>query len=375
MHIAPHYREAIWKKLLNHPDWEVHFYYGDCLNGIKSIDFEKDDFYPYKDRLHKVKNYWWKKEILLWQTNVISECLKGKFDYAVFTSEMSRPSTWIAATICRLRRIKVVFWAHGLYGNEKGLKLRLKKIFFRLPHKFILYERRAKKILVNHGFSPDNLYVVFNSLDYEAQKLLFEQIQSTERNGSLDFIDNPQLPIVIFIGRLTKVKKLNLLIEAINQVNHETPKVNLLIIGDGPERGKLEEIGERGLKNRWVYFTGACYDEQKTAQFLSMADLCVSPGDVGLSGIHSLSFGTPVGTHDNMFNQMPEAEAVQEGFNGFFFKENDVNDLQLKIENWITIADREKMRENSREIIDKYYNPYYQQTVFERLFSDEKPEI
>lgn len=375
MHIAPHYREAIWKQLLVYNKWETHFYYGDCLNGIKPIDFQQEDFSAYQNRLHKVKNFWWRKEILLWQSNVISECLKGGFDFAVFTSEMSRASTWIAATICRFRGIKVIFWAHGLYGDEKGLKLRLKKFFYRLPHKFVLYERRAKKILIKHGFSPDNLYVVFNSLDYDTQKVLFDKIHRMKRNGTFESLKNPDLPVVIFIGRLTKVKKLHLLIEAINQINSRETKVNLMIIGDGPEKSNLVEIGETGVQNKWIHFTGACYDEEIIAKYLYMSDLCVSPGDVGLTGIHSLSFGTPVGTHDNMFNQMPEAEAVQENYNGFFFKENDVTDLKNKIEYWINNSDRELTRTNSRDIIDKYYNPSYQLSVFKRVFSDEKPEL
>ena len=72
---------------------------------------------------------------------------------------------------------------------------------------------------------------------------------------------------------------------------------------------------------------------------------------------------------------MPEAEAIEDGYNGFFFKENDVNDLRVKIEKWINNMDRNLLRERSHEIIDKYYNPYYQLTVFERVFAGEKPEL
>lgn len=375
MHIAPHYRWPIWKVLLNKTDWDVHFFYGDCLNGVKAIDFEKDGFLSNKNQLHQVKNIWWKKEILIWQTRVISECCKRKFDYAVFTSEMSRASTWIAAAICRLRGISVVFWAHGLYGNETGIKLTLKKIFYRLPHKFLMYERRGKKILTQHGFSPDNLYVVFNSLDYDTHKQLRQKLHGLRKTDVFPFFDNPMSPVLIFIGRLTKVKKIDMLLQAVDQINSEIPRVNLVVMGDGPERKKLEDIGKKGLKEKWLHFTGACYDEEVIGRYLSFSDLCVSPGDVGLTAIHALSFGTPVGTHDNMFNQMPEAEAIRHGYNGFFFKENDINDLKIKIEDWINNVDHILIKEKSYDIVDKYYNPHYQLTVFERLISGEKPEL
>ncbi len=119
------------------------------------------------------------------------------------------------------------------------------------------------------------------------------------------------------------MKKLDLLLEAINSINEETPKINLIIIGDGPERKDLEIKGISGIENQWLHFTGACYDEEEIGKYLSKSDLCVSPGNVGLTAVHSLSFGTPVCTHDNMSNQMPEAGAIQDGYNGFFFREND----------------------------------------------------
>lgn len=376
MHIAPHYRGPLWKAILENPALDAHFFFGDCLNGIEAINFEKNGFESKKDRLHKVKNYWWKRERLIWQTGVIKECCKNKFEYAVFTSEMSRPSTWIAAAICRLRGIKVIFWAHGLYGGEKGVKLALKKTFFRLAHKFLLYERRAKKVLVQNGFSPENLYVIFNSLDYDAHKLLQSSINKLTKNEVFSFLSKPSLPVVIFIGRLTKVKKLDMLFHAVNQINEKEIKINLIIMGDGPERRQLENIGKMGLKGKWLHFTGACYDEEVIGNYLSFSDLCVSPGDVGLTAIHALSFGTPVGTHDNMVNQMPEAEAIQHGHNGFLFKENDVNDLKNEIEEWLNRRiDREVLRQNSYEIIDKYYNPHYQLTVIERLVAGEPPEL
>lgn len=373
--LAPHYRGPIWSAILNHPDWDVNFFYGDSKTGIEGIDIEKGSFSSNKDRMHKVKNYWWKDKRIIWQSGVIRECCGPKFDYAFFTSEMSRPSSWIAAAICRLRGIQVVFWAHGLYGKEKGLKLWMKKIFFHLPNKFLMYERRGKEILIEHGFKPDNLYVVFNSLDYDAHKLLNQKLQGLDKEKVFSFFKDPSLPVLIFIGRLTKEKKLDMLLQAVNAINEKSPKVNLVVMGGGTERDKLEDMGKIGLENKWLHFTGPCYDEEVIGKYLSLSDLCVSPGNIGLTAIHSLSFGTPACTHDNMRNQGPEAAAIENGYNGFFFKENNVDDLRIKIKNWVKNTDRDLVRERSYEIVDKYYNPYYQITVFEQLFSGKKPEM
>jgi glycosyltransferase involved in cell wall biosynthesis len=73
---------------------------------------------------------------------------------------------------------------------------------------------------------------------------------------------------------------------------------------------------------------------------------------------------------------MPEAEAITDGFNGFYFQEGNLDDLKEKIENWFSKnLDRDQVRNDCYQIIDRYYNPYYQLKVFEQLVNNEKPEI
>lgn len=374
MNVASHYRGPLWSLILNHSDWDVHFYYGDNKIGIKTIDFESSLFASKKEKLHKVKNYW-KGEIIIWQKGIIKECLKSKFQYAVIVGEISRLSNWLAAVICKIRGIRVIVWAHGMYGNEKGLRLVLKKLFFNLADNILVYERRSKELLISSGINADKIHVMFNSLDYDTHKLLRHTYSGIQKKDLFPYLKDSSLPIMIFIGRLTKVKRLDMLLDALNQINIRLPKINLVIIGEGYERERLEEIGVGGVNNGWLYFTGECYDEVLIGKYLSMSDLCVSPGNVGLTAIHSLSYGTPVCTHDNMINQMPEAGAIQDGFNGFFFEEGNVTDLKNKIEGWVNNVDRDSVRVNSYQIIDKYYNPHYQLNVLNRIIKGEKPEI
>ncbi len=375
--IAPHYRASLWKKLLGDEKNEFHLFYGsNSPLGIQSIDFNSPDFLKFHEKLVEIGNIWGKKRILLWQKGVILRCATDEFDMAIFLGEMSCLSTWLAAIICRIRKIKVVFWGHGLYGNENKLKFSIRKIFYRLSNYHLLYERRAKKIMTEKGFHPDKLYVFFNSLNYDKHKLLRLEFKELHKSEVFPFLSDSSLPVIIFIGRLTAAKKLDMLLTAINQINTDSPHLNLVFIGDGSERTSLEISGKVGVEKGWLHFTGACYNEETIGRFLSKADLCVSPGNVGLTAIHSLSFGTPVCTHDNMKNQMPEAEAISEGYNGFFFKENDKDDLKMKIKRWLkTNPDREMVRNRCFEIIDNYYNPYFQLSVFSRLVNNEKPEI
>lgn len=375
--IAPLYRRTLWKLLLEVEKDEFHFYSG--INnklGIQLINFEEPAFKSYENRLNRIRNIWLQNKILIWQKGVLGPCFKDKFNFAIFLGEMYCLSTWIAAIICRFRGIKIIFWGHGIYGNEGILKLFFRKIFYGLASKHLLYERRAKRIMTKYGFNPDNLFVVFNSLAYDEHKKLRKQYQQLTKQDVFPFFKNPTLPVLVFIGRLTTIKKLELLLQAVIKININEPKINLVIIGDGPERANLEIIGRKMLYEECLYFTGACYKEEEIGRYLSSADLCVSPGNVGLTAIHSLSFGTPVCTHSNLKKQMPEAETIINGYNGFYFEENNVDDIIKKIKYWLkNNTDRKMIRQRCYEIIDQYYNPNYQLTVFNRMTNNEKPEV
>ena len=152
--------------------------------------------------------------IIIWQSKVIFQCLFSRYDTAVFLGEMTIISTWVAA-ICRLRRKKVIFWGHGLYGNERGKKL-VRITFYKLVHRHLLYENRARKLMGNSGFQLKNLLVIYNALDYE-RKRNFDYLESEKPNSLLnDFFKDKDLPILIFIGRLTK-QKIHLLIEVLER--------------------------------------------------------------------------------------------------------------------------------------------------------------
>ena len=88
-------------------------------------------------------------------------------DKAIFLGDAKVISTWIASLILRIRGTEVIFWTHGFYGKENFLKLFIRKLFYSLSNKFIVYERRGKKLMINNGFDPSKIYVIFNSLDFD----------------------------------------------------------------------------------------------------------------------------------------------------------------------------------------------------------------
>jgi glycosyltransferase involved in cell wall biosynthesis len=108
------------------------------------------------------------------------------------------------------------------------------------------------------------------------------------------------------------------------------------------------------------------------AELFYNANVCVSPGNVGLTAIHSLTFGCPVITHGNLPDQMPEFEAIRPGITGDFFKENDAYDLSEKIKKWISLNDaqRDETRNAAYKEIDQKWNIHYQINTIRKIINE-----
>ena len=173
---------------------------------------------------------------------------------------------------------------------------------------------------------------------------------------------------MIFIGRLTPIKRLDLLILALDLLHKRGSDYNLVFVGEGSEYTNLQRmIQEKDLSSR-VWFYGSCYDETVNAELIYNADLCIAPGNVGLTAMHSMVYGTPVMTHNDKAWQMPEFEAISAGQTGDFFIRNNVEDMANKIDLWFEKNKdiRERIRRNCFNEIDTFWTPAYQMNILKQ---------
>lgn len=261
---------------------------------------------------------------------------------------------------------KIYLWGHGWYGKENKLEAFIKRIIFKSVNGGIfLYGNYAKELMVKEGIPAEKLYVLHNSLNYDAQVVLRKCVKSSDIYMRHFENNNPN---IIFIGRLTEVKKLDQLVDALVILKNQDVNMNLTFIGDGSQRDFLEKrVNTLGLQDR-VWFYGACYDEKTNADFVYNADLCVAPGNIGLTAMHSMVFGTPVLSHNDFKWQMPEFEAIRPGITGDFFERDNVDDIARKIKKWFEVngSRREEIRHNCMHEIDTQWNPYFQIDVLKK---------
>lgn len=355
---AQHYRKGIFKELDSGLNCD--FYFGDKMDDVKKLDYkELEGFKGELTNIKLVGPFYWKKGVI--------QLLK-KYDNYIFLGEYYCLSTWLFLLLSFFLKNKIILWTHGWYGNESLLKKIYKKIFFYLGDEILLYGNYAKNIMIKEGFKSEKLKVIYNSLDYNSQCQVRVKLKETkvfEEHFKND------LPTILFIGRLTKVKKLDHILKAQKALKDKGQPVNVVFIGKGVEEENLEKIVKEFKTEKLTWFYGPCYDEGQIGNLIFNADICVSPGNVGLTALHSMVYGTPVITHDDFALQMPEFEAVLKGETGDFFKNNNINSLIKTIDEWLVIKkNRSEIREKCFKRIDDFFNPSYQFKIIKNVLNE-----
>lgn len=355
----PHYRTAVVKALDSSTQVEYSFYgSGQSHMNIPHADarsFRRFVAVGYHSMLGRI-----------WQGHAIRLACSKDFDALIYLADPNMLSTWFAASVARMRHVPLLFWGHGWRRQEPMAKRVARSIFYSLADKVLVYAERAKKLGIASGFPADKIVPVYNSLDVEQANAIMTRIE----NGSLksllpsSFFAHPDRPLIICTARLNANCDFPLLFAAASLLELRGLPVNILLVGDGPERAALEEMAR--LLGLAVHFYGACYDEEAVGQMIYHADITVSPGKIGLTAMHSLMYGTPIITHDNLDTQMPEVEAISHDVTGLLFREHDVDDLADRIAQWLGAArDRAAVRMAARQAISEKWNAHVQARIID----------
>lgn len=114
---------------------------------------------------------------------------------------------------------------------------------------------------------------------------------------------------VLFAGRLLANKNLELVVKAVDSLRSEWPNINCYIIGDGPERDRIEKMVETRRLHSNVHFLGFLEQHEEVLRYMAAADVFLLPSareGFGISVVEALATGTPVVTIDHPNNAASE---------------------------------------------------------------------
>ncbi len=201
-------------------------------------------------------------------------------------------SPFVYGAVARLwQPLRVVFTEHGRAhdGPPSWKRKFANQVFGRIPASIHAVSEDLKRHLVKEGFAPDRIDVIYNGIDPGGRPTAAEREAARAALGCA-----PTELVIGAVGRLDPVKDLPTLLEAFARVTSAHATARLVLIGDGPERARLESlVHERDLGGR-VSLAGYRRDVRA---LLPGLDLYVNSSifeGVSLTILEAMAAGLPV---------------------------------------------------------------------------------
>jgi len=280
------------------------------------------------------------------------QILFDDYNYVVLGLELKILSNLLIAVLCRIRKIKLIFWTHGYNVHLKEKNIRffvdrfVKTILMRMAFKILLYTEYGYKELIRWRIPARKIIILNNTINEKLYEFYITKFRTSEKIiGS----DKEKLKLAM-VGRLTKAKKIEILIDLVVLLRTSYPQVSALIIGDGPERERLEALAKvKGVEDRVVFY-GTINEPESLVPLLMKADMMVQPGAVGLSIVTSFICGLPFITFQDA-GHGPEIAYLKSDCNGYIGR--SLEDIkEWIIHNYSNKERMEKLRQGCFKVIE-----------------------
>ncbi len=189
-------------------------------------------------------------------------------------------------------KIPVVFHAHSTEWGRSGgqgseVVSHLENAIAQNSDKIVTVSYSMQEDLIKHGWQASKISVVWNGVDPDRYNPVNVQKQDAlairQKYGISD--DSNML---LFVGRLTWVKGVRNLLQAMPLVLKEYPNTKLVILGKGEEQTDVVETAERlNMRDNIIYRFDFVSESERILHY-SAADVCVFPSTYEPFGIVSL---------------------------------------------------------------------------------------
>lgn len=229
---------------------------------------------------------------------------------------------WLGRFVARKLNIPLVFTYHTLYeeyahyaplakGLTKKLAIKYSKDYCQACDMVVAPSKYVEKILRDYGITT-KIMTVSTGINIKPYR---------KKDGSWvrdKYGIGQEEKVLLFVGRLGQEKNASFLIEAFKQVCDSLSCVRLIMVGDGPEKDKLQQKVDSFSLHNQVIFAGKQRPEKVVDYYLA-SDLFVFPSTTetqGLVTLEAMAGGLPVVAVDAAGSSV----MVDDGLNGILVK-------------------------------------------------------
>jgi glycogen(starch) synthase len=261
-------------------------------------------------------------------------------------------------------KMPVIFHTHSTEWGRSGgagseVVSHLEGAMAQNANRIITVSYAMQQDLIRHGWPQSKISVVWNGVDaerYNPRKIQQEAVKGIREKYGIPNGWN----MLLFVGRLTWVKSVRNLLQAMPLVLKEYPNTKLVILGKGEEQTDIVETAERlGIKDKVVYRFDFVNENERILHYAA-ADVCVFPSvyePFGIVSLEAMALEKPVvvgargvvGFKEQVISSGPDQ-------NGMHVNGEDPADIAWGIKE--TLKNPEKARnwgENGRKRVLEYF--------------------
>jgi glycosyltransferase involved in cell wall biosynthesis len=247
-------------------------------------------------------------QALYFSIHLISPLLKERFDI-IDCQQFPYFSCFSAKFFSKIKKIPLIITWHEVWGNYwyeylgwKGFVGKTtERLVARLTSENVAVSKTTAKNL-NNLVLRHKITIIPNGIDLIRLRSIAPSSESWD---------------IIFVGRLIKEKHADLLIHAVTLLHHKNPNIRALIIGEGPEYGKIDNlITDKKIQNS-IHLCEFYPNHDDLIAQLKSSKVFVLPSTregFGITALEALACGLPVVTVDHPANAICDLITEYNGF-------------------------------------------------------------
>ncbi len=215
-------------------------------------------------------------------------------EYGVELIQAHQYTPFFYSLLARFRfgSIPLIFTEHGRHYPDYPRPKRkfANRLLLRRSDRVVAVGRSVKQALIdNEGFGSERIEVIPNGIDVER----FQPSETDRQSVRAELGIEPDDYLVLMVARLDPIKDHITALKAVAAACNQVPSIKLILVGDGPERQRIEStIHELQLESR-VHLLGTRHD---VPRLLTAADTLL---------LTSLSEGIPLTVIEAMATRIP----------------------------------------------------------------------
>jgi glycogen(starch) synthase len=198
-------------------------------------------------------------------------------------------------------QIPVVFHVHSTEWGRSGgqgseVVSHLEAATAQTANRIITVSHAMRDDLIRHGWSEPKISVVWNGVDperYNPSECTPEDVEKIRKEYGVEEDE----PMLFFLGRLTWVKSVRNLVQAMPIILKDYPKAKLVILGKGEEQKDIAETASRlGITSNVICRFEFVPEEERIAHYAA-SDICIFPSvyePFGIVSLEAMAMAKPV---------------------------------------------------------------------------------